>query len=645
MRKRYSFSGFLMLSTALALGISRGVNKPVKAEAISEINAQIHTVQVRSGGPGANYLVINDSNIEQTGSVITFDGSSYNAPEYVKVRLSPTGEDISLSAFIDSTKQWTLNLWLSGGVMFPISDENYETYNGTTIYSIEVLKGCTYLDNNFNKVTVPETVKYINGDYGRPSAKNEAFQFAPAAKPLENLGEIEISGVHNRMDHDSGYRWIMLTFSEEIFNVYLDVSTWMLEVNLLDNILIYFSEDGTPVTLRTIYEPATTGVTLQLFGTKTLLGISISNEIVNEKYRYAGPEMYKVTIKENTQIPNQEDGVDGYRLISKEISFINNDYQKYGEIPGVFDDEHNPRIYEEWSINFVVEVAGLENLGDIGISVVHNRMDHDSGYRWFMLFLDSPIYEVSLNVSDWMQDLNLLDNIKIYLSEDAEPFTLRQIYDPTTTGVTLQLFGNKNMLAISISNEKEGEQYKYCGPNMYKVLIEEGAQIPTFEKGVAGYRVIASKTVLINDEYHMYGETDEMGDDGNPRLFEEWNIHWSVASCYVTFKVEGIEGLSYPDMLLDYGQRVSLDKFNVDGYDLKVTTKDGDTIYKNIIGSNHNLEVILTYSKASTNEKENKPSVGGIIAISAASSTLLLSGAALFIFRKKIFKRKGVTHE
>ena len=447
------------------------------------------------------------------------------------------------------------------------------------------------------------------------------------------------------MDHDSGYRWIMLTFSEEIFNVYLDVSTWMLEVNLLDNILIYFSEDGTPVTLRTIYEPATTGVTIQLFGTKTLLGISISNEKVNEKYRYAGPEMFKVTIKENTQIPNQEDGVDGYRIISKEISFINNDYQKYGEIPGVFDDEHNPRIYEEWSINFVVEVAGLANLGDIGISVVHNRMDHDSGYRWFMLFLDSPIYEVSLNVSDWMQDINLLDNIKIYLSEDAEPFTLRQIYDPTTTGVTLQLFGNKNMLAISISNEKEGEQYKYCGPNMYKVLVEEGTQIPTFEKGVAGYRVIASKTVLINDEYHMYGETDEMGDDGNPRLFEEWNIHWSVASCYVTFKVEGIDGVSYPDMLLDYGQRISLDKFYIDGYEVKATTATGETIYKYIIGTNHNLEVILTYSKSGVNEEADKNYTAIIIAASVGGGVLLLGGATFAFFKIKMKKRKGASNE
>ena len=910
MKKRVSFPVLFVVSTALALGFAnaRINNNSLSVEAVSQVNSQISSVQVRSGGSGANYLVILDSNIDPTSSYATMSGSKYNAPDYVNIYMEPHGTAIPLSSIIDSGANWTLNLWSSGGIMFPISDALYETYNGSTIYAIEILEGCTYPDNNFNKVYVTESCKFTNNSYGDSSAKNEAFfwskieylvpsditinitagqtradaennfyniclcsdvfngvdvidyndlseinaynkiklflsdsdtghylseitslrtgtqnrwssatflfnltaaeyelyngttifkmvveagcqvvlnrqivtiptsyelfnnnygnpaykyevcfleqvitplnpidiidaqvradapnnfyfidvradeytntpvieynnfgdlntyshikiylngsdtgtllqdvtslrsgyqnlwtsaamlfaltseeyetyngttiykievlegcelyinnqvrvvsghfayintewglasakyeafHFIPETEDLEKLGNAELSGIHNRMDKDSGFRWLLFVFSEEIFSVYMNVTSWMEKVNLLDNVLIYLENDGEPLTLRQIYDPDTDGVTLQIFGARNVLGVSISNEKVGEKYKYGGPEMYRITIKENTKIPNQEEGVDGYRLIEKEISFINTDYGKYGEIPGAFDENNNPRLYEEWCINFTVEVAGLVSLGDIGISTVHNRMDKDSGYRWLMIFLDDAIYDVSLNVSDWSRKVNLLDNIFIYLTEDGEPITLRSIYDPTTTGITLQLFGQKTMLAVSISNRKANDQYEYCGPNMYKVVIEAGTQIPTYEKGIAGFRTVTAKTVLVNDEYNMYGEIDDTMDDyGNPRLYEEWNTKWSLASCLVSFKVVGVEGVTFPDMLLDYGQRVSLSKFAIEGYELKATTDEGETIYECIIGSNHNMNVILTYSpKDGGGEKDNEEKV------------------------------------
>ena len=639
MSKRLGFCALLTTISALMLGVfAFNVNENKEVKAVSEVDAQLFDVQMRSGGSDLNYLVLRDSLIDPLSSTMSISGRNYNAPDYVNVYLAPQGQAIKLATFIDTTKNWDMNLWTSGGIMFHINDEKYNTYNGATIYAIEVLEGCTYPNSNLDKSVVRKTVKYINGSYGNPNARNEAFSFALETERDTHFGDIEVSSIHNRMDSVSGYRWLMFLFSEEVFETSVNVTAWINELNFLDNVLIYFSEEGEPVALRTIYDSNTTGVAIQLFGQKNMMAVSISNENVDGKYLYAGPEMFRVTLPQGTQVPNMQGNVGGYYTVKKDVSFRNEDYGKYGEIPGDVDEFGNSRLYEEWSINFKVEAAGFERLGEVSVTTIHNRMDKDSGYRWIMIMFDENIYSVSLDVREWVRKLHFLDNIYIYLSENSEPLLLSEIYDPTTTtGVTIQLFGQKNMIAISISNEVEGDQYKYCGPNMYKVVIEDGTQFPTYENGVAGYREITEKAVLINNDYQMFGEIDDTMDDyGNPRIYEEWNINWALASCYVTFKVVGLDNVSYPDMLLDYGQRVPLSNFAVDGYDLVATTTLGDTIYECLIGTNHNLDVILTYSAHKNGG--NKSGCGGSI---VTGSTIIVA-VSLIAVVLLINKRRGI---
>ena len=523
-----------------------------------------------------------------------FDGE-INTYSKIKIYLNDSNDGVTLSD-VTTYRMGIQNLWNSEGMFFRFTESEFDTYNGTTIKKIEILEGCQLIVNT-NIVTTSRRYSFVNTEYGQVSAKYEAFRFSPEADELVQLGEVELSCVHNRMDSASGYRWIMLLTSEEIFETNLQVSDWMNNINLLDNILIYFSKNGTPITLRSIYDPSATGVTIKLFGSGNLIGISISNEMFASKYRYGGPEMYRITIKEGTQIPNLEDGVAGYRLITKEVSFINDDYRKYGDIPNEKDEFGNNRKYEEWNINWRIEIENYVNLGEITITALHNRMDRTSEQRWLMLIFESPIYNVMLNVTDWTKDLNLLKNIHIYFSEDDKsPIVLKDIFDPNATGVTLGLFGGKNILGISINNVKDGTMYRNCGPNMFKIVIDGGTQIPTYENGVSGYRLIKQKMVLINNDYKKFGDIEGSLDDyGLPRIYEEWSINWSIASCLVTFKVEGIEGLVYPDLLLDYGQRVSLEKYEIEGYELTVRTSDNETIYQNIVGTNHNIEVILIY--------------------------------------------------
>lgn len=597
---------------------------------------QLIDAQVRAD-VGAQFFFIDvRSEIYTNTPVVAYDNlDSLNIYSHIKIYLSADDNGTLLSD-VASLRSGYQNLWGSAAMLFSLTEQEYETYNGTSIYMIEVLEGCELFVNGMSGV-VDKSYRFINGDYGNPAAKYEAFNFYMGSGALVDLGEINISSVHNRMDKEAGFRWIMLFVNEEIFDNQIDASSFIDQLNFMSGVSIYLDEDSAPITLADIYDPSGTGVTLDLFGERNMLGVSIINDKVDGQYQYCGPNMYKIEIAEGTQIPSYESGEMGYRTVSKKAIFVNNDYQKFGDIPGSVDEEGNPRKYEEWGINWRLEVDGLANLGEIGLIQLHNRMDKDSGYRWLMFFLDDSIYKVSLDVRSWVGELNLLDNVKIYLSDDAnaEPLLLKDIYDVTATGVTLQLFGQKNMLAVSISNATSGETYKYCGPNMYKIVIEEGTQFPTYENGVAGYRVVTSKTVFINGDYQLSGDIPNTDDDGVPRIYEEWNVNWNMASCYATFTVVGIEGLSFPDMLLEYGQRVSLDIFAQDGYDLVVTTKTGERVYQCIIGSNRNYDFILTYSRSDKKEGKSSGCGGSIVASSSVLFIASIIGVTLLIKRRK----------
>ena len=103
----------------------------------------------------------------------------------------------------------------------------------------------------------------------------------------------------------------------------------------------------------------------------------------------------------------------------------------------------------------------------------------------------------------------------------------------------------------------------------------------------------------------------------------------------MTFTVVGIEGLEFEDISLVYGERIYLTKYEQEGYNLEVTTDKGDHIYQCIIGGNHNLNIILTYTPIT-------PSKGGlnvplILIISISGGVLLMGGGvtAIIVISKK----------
>lgn len=763
MKKKLGFCTVLMTFSTFLLGFFALNNNGLfhKAEAAKEVDSGIFGVQMRSGGDSLNYLVINDTTIDIAQGHMSKSGDAYNAPSYINIYLASDADAIPLSAIIDNSKVWDINLWTSQGVMFPIANETYNTYNGTTVYAIEVLQGCKYPNNKSQTCVVQQTKKYYNTHYGEAAVRDFAVDWTETAPIEPSIDTITLTGGQVRADAENGFYYICLTssyYTGVTVVEYLDLST----INAYNKIKVFFSATDTGTYLA--------DVTALRKGCQNLWGSSSFHFQLNpaEFEIYNGKDLYKMEIEEGCQILlnnkvvtiltpytfiNQNYGDESYKYgafyflpekapITGPISLIDaqvradapdNFYfitlcaMEYQDTPVIhYDDLSALNTYSHikiylsengegillskvttlrsgyqnlWSSNamlfalnpgeyentyngttiYAIEVlAGCElyisnqvvtvdkgyrfinseyglasakyeafkfnveavvvKLGEIGVQNVHNRMDPDSGYRWMMLFLDDSIYNVSVSFNLLVKQLNFLDNVFIYLSDSDDYLTLRDIYNPNATGVTLQLFNQKNMLAISISNEMGGEHYRYCGPEMYKIIINSGTEIPTYENGVYGYRVTNSKAVFINDDYHLYGDIPEtMADDGNPRVYEEWNVNWGLVNCYVTFAVVGIDGLTFPDMLLERGQTISLERFEQDGYDLVVTTTSGDRVYKNIIGTNYNIDFVLTYSPA---KGRGMPiNMVPIIVGAAAGGAVLIAGAVVLLIVLK--KRRG----
>ena len=566
--------------------------------------------EVRADPDGDLYFIDVKSAIYLDTTEIEYpDVDNYiNAYDNIIVYLSEEDEGHTLGE-ITSLRNSVQNKWNSQAFMFYLTADEYETYNGTNVYRIKVLEGCELIfGNKICKVT--RGIDLLNTEYGSASARNGAFNFVPYVPPIKE--PISLKGAQVRGDAD-GELFYIDVISDAYFLVDEAEFPNLDNINAYDNIKIFLSEDDEGTLLRDVTS-LRRGAQNRWESSAFLFALTTSEYEI-----YNGTTIYAIEVNKGTELL-----VGGAKaVIDKNYRFVNADYGKASA------------KYE--AFNFRLEAGDLKEFGNIAMMNIHNRMDKDSGHRWIMFLFEENIYNVNMNVSNWINQLNFLDNVLIYFAPNSEPVLLRTIYNAEEEGVTLRMFGELNMLGVSIFNTKENDEYLYSGNKMYMIQINAGTQIPSYEDGETGYRIVNEKTVIKNEEYGMTGEIpNSMDDYGRPRLYEEWNLNWSVIHCYVTFQVIGIEGLSFPDMSLTPGERVSLDIFKQDGYDLTVTTTAGEKVYRYIIGSHHNIDIILTYTPASEGEGDKKGCqseiVSSAIIVPIIASSLL---AVLLILRKK----------
>ena len=569
---------------------------------------QLNDAQVRANTTDNFYFIDVRSSIYEGTSSVGFDNFDVlNTYSHIKIYLSENDTGTLLSN-VTSLRNGYQNLWGSGAILFALTAEEYEIYNGTTIYMIEVLEGCELFFNDSYGV-VDRGYSFINGDYGNPSAKYEAFNFHEEQQPLKD--RIELLNAEVRADVENNFYFIDLRSSEYIGTTAINTVN-LSSLNIYTHVKVYLSKDDSGAFLGDI-------TTLRHGSQNLWTSAALMLALTAEEYEiYNGTTIYMVEVLEGCEMIVE--GAMG--VVDRGYRFVNNNY-------GSAEAKYS-------ALNLLEPAEGLHNAGVTSVTSIHNRMDKNSNNRWLMFFLDETVSNSSKLVNSWGDQLNILDNVRIYMSEDDEPILLRDIYNSISDGIHICLFGTKNMVAICISNEKINEQYKYCGPHMYKVEIEPGTKFPVLENNVPSYRVTTEKAVFINDDYDKFGDIPDTRDDyDNPRIYEEWSVNWNRVSCVVTFTVVGIEGLSFPEMLLECGEKVSLDKFKYKGYSLTVAAKDGSKVYNCIIGANHNLEFVLTYTK-------NKGCGGHII--STAIIVPVFAGAALILLIS-LKKKEGRKHD
>ena len=607
MKKVFPLLSLSLISLTLTLGTFSRVSTQ-KAEAMKEVVADIYNVQMRSGGDGLSFLVIADHSIYMNSASSYSDVSSFNAPDYINVYLTPTGAPIKLSSIIDDGIWWC-NLWDSEGIMFPIAD--YETYNGLSVFAIEILEGCTYPNTKYEKVVVPATKKYTNDHYlydgdDKEDVKNLSFTWTEVKRDVEttiSLNGAQVRGQRGEDDeHDLLYIDI-LSPAYDATSLLLYPNTKMSLINVYDYINIYTSKNGTPKKLSDIAKTYKEGVQNQFSAVNNVPAFFIRLSTA-EYATYNALTIYMIEVLQGCEV-----------LVDNTICTIDKDYRFVnGDFGTTFPDTDEGRqakaIAELNGFNFGVAVTtdDLVNFGKVTMQNIHNRMDRHTENRWLIFLFNENIYTTSTSVKHFIDEINFLDKIWIYKSEDDAPKKLREYYDSNITGqfvgITIAQFGVTNSLGISILNPKDSDgAYINDGGHMYQMVIEAGTQIPSIENGQLGYRVVQNKILIMNDEYGKFGRLPAARPDSNDddkkhrrRTYEDWNINWTIVPCFVTFTVEGIEDLKFDDMFLNIGQRVSLQIFAQDGYKLTAVTKEGDKIYRCIIGVNRTVNVILKYT-------------------------------------------------
>lgn len=333
----------------------------------NRIESDVEGVQFRGWGADSdyNFIVLRNSEYEIIpGDSIVANTGDYNTKE--KVTLYMSADDTTGVKLTEVCGGWwTQNLWGSGGLMLAVN--NFNTYNGKTIYGIKIEAGCELPLGDDTVLVTTDDVLYTNADYGRDVASGYATNWLDESIELKDFGEAEVTTLHNRaIQQDIGVaRWLLLFFKQD-FEMNKNCAFYMHKLNMLDKIKVYSSENDTEGTLlRDIYRMS---ATTQGLGEPKALCIDIDPSEAedstdeNKKYKYDGPRMYAVEVMEGCQFPFMQNGEFGYATTSTTKKFYNKEYGMTGEILGGTDVDGSKRTYEAWSVVWAQKVTVTFNV-------------------------------------------------------------------------------------------------------------------------------------------------------------------------------------------------------------------------------------------------------------------------------------------
>ena len=420
---------------------------------------------------------------------------------------------------------------------------------------------------------VKKTASFVNNNYNKEEFKYGSFVWLSVGDEDEELPlkEMAITGVQLRADPAADLYYLVIV-AENYVDV--EVGRYVAQVDIyvevLSKIKLYVSEEDT------------VGVTAadiclqEEWVLNRWASFGIMFPMTAENYaKYNGESVYKVVVEEGAVFP----GTNFNLYLADTHIYINSNYGNEVNKNGAFNWSEVP--------------TQLYNFGECTLTNMHNRADE--GNRWLFLFVEQT-FDSTVDASILVKQLNTLDYIEFYTTENVteEPITLREIYMGITT---LKQFGENTAMSYTINKE-------YDANKMYMLHVKPGCQIPYVEDGEYGYRVVENGKSFINGVYGLTGDIFGMFDEnGKPRTYETWGVWWTAVSM-VSFNVEGYE-VNYPKRLIAAGDVVDLRDYKIEGYDVTLTTADGEKCIGGYIVPDKDVELFLKYTVSEEEENPN----------------------------------------
>lgn len=574
-----------------------------KLAVFTSMEVAITGVQLRAD-PASDlyYLVLLTNEHAQVSVGLTVSNPDYYAEllSQVMIYMSETDKTGISAADVCEMDGWVLNRWGSGGLMLPMTAENYERYNGTTVYKVSVKAGAILPCGNA-ELTVIEDVAYTNDGYGEEASKYEAFIWSVYLGDISTV-VAELTGVQLRAAPESGIYYFVIT-SEQYAGVPFGESVPSLPRynELLSKVRLYTSEEDEVGVLAAEICNSSNWV-MNLWDSH-----GVMFPMTAENYeKYNGTTVYKIVIEGNTVIPCY--GVDLW--VDADSVYLNTTYGN--------EEMKNSGFYWSYIPSKIV------NFGECTLTDINNRSNDLTDTRWLFLFF-TETFEARQDVSGWIKQLNTLDYIEFYPTDDLTqpPISLRDVYRGNTI---IKQFDQNTAMTFTIEDE-------YSGANMYMLVVKAGCQIPYIKNGEYGYRVVTSGKSFINDKYgetgDIFGLYDEMG---MPRTYENWGIWWTAAS-RVSFQVKGLDNVSYPTLILPAGDVIDLRDYAVEGYKVSLSTAEGDRCIGGYIVPDEGAQLVLTYTV--DDGKDEKKENGCQSAVGMNLMPLSIVVAAVLLKKKR----------
>ncbi len=136
-----------------------------------DTTTKITGVQLRAEvASGSYYLVLQTNEYAKLEGEVAVGYPTDYVDLLSKITFYTSAEDTMgvSAADLCLTSGWTMNKWGSGGLMIMMSAENYEKYNGSSVYKITIEEGAIMPCADCNLV-VKKSVSYSNDNYGSSS--------------------------------------------------------------------------------------------------------------------------------------------------------------------------------------------------------------------------------------------------------------------------------------------------------------------------------------------------------------------------------------------------------------------------------------------------------------------------------------------